>query len=314
MSNEDRILEDVPDRMVVTLDPGGPIEIGELTQSFSGLVRYYERHYRPVTPKQPFPKLFITRLNNGSVIAEIVPYAQILSGLFATADTSVVIGDFVHRLWSGIKAFCDLDVIKNEEYQPTKQDAADILAFIKPLIGRIDGSCGLEHARYEKRDGHRKTVIEYRFNQNAINKTAVNIDRALAGDIQLLADNSYHAPNLEEESLLEVVGTQHTQTQLQPFQKEVVILFEQASRKPGKDKGRTVDKGVISEISDKPLPVYFRKSFQDLKEKMIRGEVNPLNNAFVVDVHVAMNEDGEPKLYTITEVHSIMPIDRGPQA
>ena len=300
--------------MVVTLDPGGPIEIGELTQSFSALVRYYERHYRPVTPKQPFPKLFITRVNSGSVIAEIVPYAQILSGLLlATAETSVVIGDFVHKLWSGIKAFCDLDATKKEEDQPTKQDAADILAFLKPLIGRIDGSIGLEHARYEKHDGHRKTVIEYQFDQNAINRIAVNIDRALAGDIQLFADNSYQAPNLEREPIVGEEITQHAQTQLQPFPKEVVFLFEQASRKPGKDKGRTADKGVISEISDKTLPVYFRKSFQDLKEKMIRGEVNPLNNAFVVDVCVARTSDGEPKSYTITEVHSIMPIDRDPQ-
>ena len=308
MSNEDRILEDVPDRMVVTLDPGGPIEIGELTQSFSALARYYERHYRPATTKEPVPKLFITKLNSGSVVAEIVPYAVILTGLFATAETSVVISDFVHKLWRAIAAFCDLDVDKKEEEQPTKQDASDILAFIRPLTGKNGARLGLGHARFEKHDGPRKIIMEYHFSENAINRAAVNIDRALAGDIKLIVGNETHTSN-HDDQILEVGTCPPIEENPQPFQNEVVIIFEQASRKPGKEKGRTVDKGVISDISEKPLPVYFRKSFQDLKEKMVRGEVNPLTNAFVVDVHVA-RIDGEPKAYTITEVHSIIPIER----
>lgn len=87
-----------------------------------------------------------------------------------------------------------------------------------------------------------------------------------------------------------------------------MLFFEQASRKPGKETGRTGDRGVISDISDKALPVYFRKSFQDLKDQMVRGDVNPLTNAFVVDVHVQW-VDGEPKGYIVTEVHEVVPLD-----
>jgi len=90
-----------------------------------------------------------------------------------------------------------------------------------------------------------------------------------------------------------------------------MLFFEQASRKPGKEAGRTGDRGVVPDVSDKPLPVYFRKSFQNLKERMVKGEVNPLTNAFVVDVHVQTVE-GEPKGYIVTEVHDVVPMEPEP--
>jgi hypothetical protein len=93
-----------------------------------------------------------------------------------------------------------------------------------------------------------------------------------------------------------------------PILKEVMLFFEQASRKPGKEKGRTGDRGIIPDVSTKSLPVYFRKSFQDLKDQMIRSEVNPLTNyAFVVDVHV-QQVDGKPKGYIVVNVHEVTPL------
>jgi len=66
--------------------------------------------------------------------------------------------------------------------------------------------------------------------------------------------------------------------------REVVLVFDQASRRPGKEKGRTGDPGIIAEVSPKALAVHFRKATQDLKDRMVRGDVNALaNNAFVVD-------------------------------
>lgn len=86
------------------------------------------------------------------------------------------------------------------------------------------------------------------------------------------------------------------------IRREVMLFLEQANRGPGKEKGRTGDRGRIPEVSDSILPVYFRQSIQDLKERMMQGEENPLNLVFVVDVHV-QRIDGEPKGYKVVEIH-----------
>jgi hypothetical protein len=52
---------------------------------------------------------------------------------------------------------------------------------------------------------------------------------------------------------------------------EVMLFLEQANRGPGKEKGRTGDKGRVPDISDTVVSVYFRQSIQGLKEKMLQG-------------------------------------------
>ena len=136
----------------------------------------------------------------------------------------------------------------------------------------------------EKKDGERSTVLEYTFDETEINRAVVNLDDALANKHQI-SPNTVPLPTTNFS--------------------EVMLFFDQASRQPGKERGRTGDKGIIPDISDKPLPVYFRKSFQNLKDQMVRGEVNPLRCAFVVDVH-AQIVDGDPKGYIVTEIHEII--------
>ncbi len=87
-----------------------------------------------------------------------------------------------------------------------------------------------------------------------------------------------------------------------------MLFFEQASRLPGREKGRTGDRGIIPDVGTKSLPVYFRQSFQDLKDRMVRGDVNPLTNfAFVIDVYI-QRENGRAKSYVVTEVREVIPL------
>jgi hypothetical protein len=127
-----------------------------------------------------------------------------------------------------------------------------------------------------------------------LNRAAVNIDQALAGGgdgVALTGD--VESPEPPSEAIL----------------REVMLFFDQASRGPGRERGRTGDRGIVPDVSAKPLPVYFRKSFQSLKDQMIRGQANPLtNNAFIVDVYVHRDEAEEPKAYYVTNVHRIVPL------
>src|SRR5262245_30381100 len=141
--------------------------------------------------------------------------------------------------------------------------------------------------------GERHVIVNYDFDEAQINRAAVNTDDALVTGRLPLPDKK--ADEADEEG--------HADTAIL---KEVMLFFEQASRKPGREAGRTGDKGIVPEVSPKALPVYFRKSIQDLKERMVRTEINPLSgHAFVVDVFVE-KIDGKPKAYIVTDVHKIM--------
>lgn len=290
------------DRMVVKLDPGAPIELTDLTGSFAALARIYERHYRPTRTHDDAPKLYVTRLESGSVIAEIVPYVQILGAMVATMDGGITISDFTRRLWAGIKTFSNPDSLpegaKPPIHTPSSEDASDIREFMKPLAGKKGAVLSIKHARIEHVDGDRHTVAEYTFDEVEINRASINIDQALSAGVIVPQIAIQEAT--DEDTDKEIGGH---------ITKEVMLFIEQASRKPGKERGRTGDRGIIPDISAKSLPVYFRKSFQNLKDQMIKGAINPLTNyAFVVDVHVQRLK-GKPKAYMITNIHDTIELD-----
>ena len=235
------------DRIIVRLDPGGPVELTGLTESFGALARMYERHYRHENI-QPAPKLYVTRLRTGSIEAEIAPYIVLLGTALASMDGALVISDFTRRLWAGIKAFSDPDFILtggpvSEPHLevPSLEDAEDIKAFVRPLIGKRGASLGIKHAKFEKRDGERTTVVEYKFDEAELNRAAINIDEALVSQVLPFSDDD--AETIDDKSILT----------------EVMLFFDQASRKPGKEKGRTGDRGIIPDVTTKPLPVYWSR-------------------------------------------------------
>lgn len=285
--------EEDQDRLVLKIDPVGPVEVSDLTGSFAALARLYERHYR--AGGEPAPKLYVTKLQSGSIIAEIAPYAVLLGAIVATMDTTMIVADFSRRLNKGLRAFSDpSSAADTPGPEPTNEDASDLKEFVKPLAGKKGASLGIKHARYVSKTEKKITVAEYVFDEMDINRATINIDDKLS-----LTDIG-----IEVQLEAGAIGPETSD-----MRREVTLVFEQASRKPGREKGITGDRGIISEISPKSLPVYFKKRIQGLKDQMVKGDVNPLtNNAYVVDVHVT-KIGGEPKAYNIMNLHTIMPLD-----
>lgn len=280
-------IEDAGDRLIIKFEPNGPVELDDLTGGLAALARLYARHYRQRDEATPAPRLYITRLETGSIIAEVAPYAMMLGQAVYFADQAMIVADFTRRIAAGLRAFADPNGLVAETEHPSLDDASDLKEFIRPLAGRRGARLGVKAARFRKRDGDREVVAEYEFDEAELNRASVNIDHALS-----------------EPPLIDAVKEE--QTHDSGLIREVMLFLQQASVQPGKERGRTADKGVIPEVSDKALPVYFRKSFQDLKDKMVRGAINPLTNAFVVDVHV-QRLSGEPTGYIVAAVHEIMP-------
>jgi hypothetical protein len=279
-----KAIEDTEDRMIIRLDPGGPIDLEGLGASFAALARYYGRHHGPSPDSDSAPRLFISKLENGSVIAEIVPYVVMMGQAVPFIQQAVVITLFLGRVAKAIRAFAGEETAPAEPI-PSRDDARDIREFIRPLTGRRGSSLRISHARYEHHDGEKSTVVEYGFDEAELNRVALTIDAELA------------RPDLPA---IEVDGHPATKSVT-----EAMLFFQQASRAGGKESGRTADKAVIPVISKKSLPVYFQQD-AGLKEQMVGGQTNPLTDTtFVVDVDVQM-VDGEPRGYLVTRVHRVI--------
>lgn len=275
-----------PDRIVLRLEPGGPVELTGLTDSFAALARFYERHYRDDGDPATAPKLFVTKLETGSIIAEIAPYAVILGQAYSAVGGAVNVADFTKRLSDGLRAFAGMTPSALPAQPPSREDTKDLQAFIKPLTGRNAAELKIRHARFESRDGDRETIAEYTFDERELNRAAINIEKALA-----LPEPEPAPPERSG------------------IKSEVMLFFQQASREAGRQQGRTGDKAVVPDVTQKALPVYFRSGVNDLKEQMVRGSENPLAQAaFIVDVHVQYL-GSEPKAYIVTEVHRSIQLD-----
>ena len=63
---------------------------------------------------------------------------------------------------------------------------------------------------------------------------------------------------------------------------------------------------MIPDVSDKTVPVYFRKGIQGLKDKMLHGDHNPFEMVYVVTVHTT-RLNGEVQAYTVADIHDSFP-------
>ncbi len=281
------------DRLLLRLDAGGPIELQGLSESFAALARMYARYYGGTTTDEPAPKLFITKLETGSVWAEIAPLAVMLGQAVMWTDGAIVVADFTRRMTNAIKAFADMETPSKLLPPPSRDDAADLREFIRPLTGKRGAELGITHAKYSSKSAEREIVAEYTFTEEVLNRAAINMDTTalnIAG----------YSPSVD---VLALPASDDLK-----IRREVMLFFQQASRAPGKEVGRTGDKAIVPDVSDKALPTYFRKGVNDLKDRMVRGQPNPLVNAFIVDVHVQI-VDGEPKGYLVTDVHKVIPTE-----
>jgi hypothetical protein len=277
-------IEDSEDRMIIRLDPGGPIDLEGLGASFAALARFYARHHGPTKDEGEAPRLFISKLENGSIVAEIVPYVVMLGQAVPFMQQALVIANFTTKIGRAIRVFSGEEVPSALDV-PSKDDARDIREFVRPLTGRKGADLKIQHARFERRDGEKVTILEYSFDENELNRAALTIDAELAKP-------ALPPPEVEEQPSVKTVG-------------EVMLFFQQASRGAGKSSGRTADKAIIPAVSDKPLPVYFLKD-ADLKEQMVQSQQNPLKDTtYIVDADVQL-VDGEPKGYRITHVHKVI--------
>src|SRR5262249_11855828 len=139
----------------------------------------------------------------------------------------------------------------------------DLQTFIKPLIGRRAAELGITHARFEKRDGEKEVIAEYRMRAPEINMANSNLINAVATEERLaIASNRHEMLN------------------------EVLLRLYQATVVEGKERGRTGDRAIVAAVTGKDLPLYFPKQSNDFKRIITESTDNPFGKGYIVDVDV----------------------------
>jgi len=274
------------EHIVIYLDAAGPIELDELQESLAALARIYKRHHGVDRADAPPAKLYVTRITSGSIELEIVPLLALLGMPIAFMDSVNIVREFSN--WVGTK----LRAVADAALPPgglTQEEATDLEAFVSPLTGRKGANLGVTHARFHKREKtarlEREVIAEYKFDESAINRAAVNLQK-------ITDDPDKQSP------------VPRTRTV-----REVLMAFQQADKSPGKERGRTGDRVVISDVTDKPLPVYFPREASAIKRRILEQTENPFSKGYIVDAIVQFAGDDTPKIYSVIDLHEIVDLD-----
>lgn len=275
MNTQANIPEDLAEFVFDTRDV---IPLSELADSFKALDRLFAQGSRSGA------RLAIAEIRKGSIVALLAPFVPIMGQSVSFMASAIEISDFVKRLRDAMNAFAGLDSTEGVATPAVDtQVAAEIAALVKPLAGRTGSRLDVAHIKYRSRSKERVVEVEASYGPTEIDRIAVNATRASQ---TLPTPVGESAPEEAQPSLL----------------RKVVLSLQQTNTGPARERGKTGDLGVIQSISNKPLAVYFAKTLEDLKMKMVGRSSNPFRQPFKVDVLVSY-EDGEPKSYTVIDVH-----------
>ena len=123
-------------RLEIHLDNKEPIELIDLTTSFQALAFQYKRHLSKHFQEERHKvdvKLFITKIESGSVFAELGSAVLNLGQLFSVIDYANIFIEFIRNIKHGIdyfSALTDKNEIDPKEIKYTKAECrrfADLL-------------------------------------------------------------------------------------------------------------------------------------------------------------------------------------------
>jgi hypothetical protein len=259
----------------------GPIELESLGECFIALSREFDRHAHLHFPEEPRPqvKLFITRVDHGSIIAVIAPYLVMLTEPIAWMSATNTVKSFSTNFIALLKRYAG----DEKSTIPASVDDSKMLQlFLKPLTGRKSAELVITHARFERKDGEKETIVEYHM---------------LSPEINIASSNA--AKTIETLEVSKLTTSKHV------TKYEVRLKLFQTNDQPGKEKGRTGDRAIVPDVSDRDLPLYFPQQSNEYKKQILERTENPFQKNYIVDVSVEYDGDS-PKMYRLLNIHQIV--------
>lgn len=279
-------------RIRLHFDVHEPIELVELTLSFQAIAREYRSYLvekaraSGAKAKDGDVKLYITKIENNCILAELGSATEIMGLLFQTMDYVNIFVDFVKNLSNAIDYFKGIGrtgKLDETQIPYNKRLTNSIADIMKTVAKNKDGQLGIaaiEH-RSDSEEVHEYLKVTFT-SEDATDarRGALLVSQALdyRGDVD--------HPN-------------------------VLMYFHQASIDEPKSEGRTGYRAVIKSISDIDLPVHFVSELdQDrIKDLVQDPELNPFKASYRVDVNVEVDRNDKPKFYRISKLHEVIPDD-----
>jgi len=211
-------------------------------------------------------KLYVKEIKSGSVIFELVEFATISIIPFIENTNTII--EFGKFFKKTINYF-----LKNEGEKPdlTPSEYKDFSSILTP-VSKDNGS---------------------QFNLS----TTVNGNLEMHLHVNSTETNAVQNLIKGELDKLKIPESPDSSTE------RVLLMWYQARTDI---KSKVGNKGIIEEISKKPLNITFES--ENLKQEMIHGEINPFRTAYIVDVKV-MTIQEKPTVYKIMKMHEYFDLE-----
>jgi hypothetical protein len=279
-------------RLQVNFDVDRPVELVQLTLALQAMARDYRRYANDSIRvnggkvSDDDIKLYVTRVETGSIIAELGSAAQVMGAFLPLIAVDPLFTGYVQFFGQSVSYFASLAKLPNlkpADINATKaaaQAVADIMAVPASMAGskfKLSAKIGAKNS-----DG----------SEFAAQVTITSEEAAEAQRGALMA-----------QKVLDYRGdADHS---------NVLLYLQQTSTNKSKSDGRTSDRAIVNSISSKALPVYFASPLDAARVNDMKLDPyqNPFKAAFRVDVNVETNRNQLPTFYRVVHIHEVIPDD-----
>lgn len=266
-----RLMDDEGALVVFKLDLAQPIELHDFTASLAGLGGQFERFVRRERPDlEGEVKVYVKEVRKGCIEA-LMFLASAWPVVVGAMDQIQITTQFVRTVARNIGAFHRLGGRLPEASRTELTEIVDILA---ATANDPDGRASIKAVKYDKSGEDVRFAIQF---------------------------NTAEA----RQAIQEIEGQYREIAAVTDFDHENKLLtFFQSNRK---DADKTGEKGIIEDISPKPLAVVYASDLarERIKSEMLSGDRNIYKLGFFVDVNVA-TKAGKPVAYRIKAVREVI--------
>jgi len=269
-------------RILLHFNVHQPVEIMDLTRALNSIARQYQKYVSDKLREDISGiKLYITKIENNCILAELAGATDILGTLFSVMEYSNIFIEFIKNINDSIKYFKSLapeqlKAISVKSIERSKRECEDIDNLLKVVSGNEKNKLGLSVVKY----GTEEKYISFEYKQDEI--VSARKGSRLA------------------QSILEEKG--------EADYKDVLMYFYQTNVGVSKVEGKTGEKALIKSVYHKELPVYIISDLD--RERIMNLKDDPSMNLFKasyrVDVSVETDRNDIPRFYRVLNVHEII--------
>ena len=264
----------------IYLDTSEPIELVNLTLSFSALAFQYKKYLRKRLKESgkggvedSDVRLYLVDIRRGSLEAYLASAQEILGQYFTIMEYRQLFVDFLGHVRGQIEYFMGFPerVSPDVEVKWSREECKQIESLLGTAVNAGNGG-KLKLKVFDYKTGESHVHVEYG------------------------RDDAYKAQQgaIRAQQCLDAKGKEAEH-------KSVSMCLYQTNIDGPKGKGSTGYRAIINDLWDKPLPVYFVSTQDQERFRYIleQPDVNPYALSLIVDVNVQVKRDQTPVAYRV---------------